>query len=213
MKPVDQTIFGWPSGNCFAACVASILELSLDEVPNFMLNHETWFDDTYRWLAARGYTVLYVKRDAVASGQVDPRPLIEAGHYFILGGLSPRGEHLHCVIEHRNVVVHDPHPSRAGLVSAWEDFMVILPNGLTDKPAQIIPPGSALGKYVDELRAERDEARRIAAFRSGSIAMLLGTVGRYAIAAREVLRSFGYPPGRGPDWYEATRKAVEEDRQ
>jgi len=178
MKPVDQTLFGWPSGNCFAACVASILELPLDEVPNFMLNHETWFEDAYRWLAARGYSLLYVKRDAVAAGQVDVRPLIDAGHYFILGGLSPRSEHLHCVIEHRNKIVHDPHPSRAGLVSVWEDFMVILPNGLTDSPADVIPPGSALGKYVDDLRDERDAAERAAALRAIEIAELQSELAR-----------------------------------
>ena len=32
MKPVDQTSFGFPGGNCFSACVASILELPIDDV-------------------------------------------------------------------------------------------------------------------------------------------------------------------------------------
>lgn len=31
MKPVDQTIFGKPGGNCLAACIATILELPLDD--------------------------------------------------------------------------------------------------------------------------------------------------------------------------------------
>lgn len=36
MKPIDQTTFGVPGGNCFSACVASLLELSIDDVPYFM---------------------------------------------------------------------------------------------------------------------------------------------------------------------------------
>lgn len=30
VKPVDQTLFGRPSGNCLPACVASILELPIE---------------------------------------------------------------------------------------------------------------------------------------------------------------------------------------
>lgn len=33
MKPVDQTTFGAPHGNCLMACVASILEVPLDSLP------------------------------------------------------------------------------------------------------------------------------------------------------------------------------------
>lgn len=131
MKPVDQTLFGYPSGNCFAACVASVLELPLADVPNFMLNHATWFEDAYAWLATRGFTPLFVKADAVRCGYVDPRPLIDAGHYFIVGGLSPRGEHLHSIVQHRGVTVHDPHQSRAGIRGEWSDFIVLVPNTLT----------------------------------------------------------------------------------
>ncbi len=42
MKPVDQTTFGHPGGNCFSACVASLLEMSVDQVPYFM-GHDDWF--------------------------------------------------------------------------------------------------------------------------------------------------------------------------
>lgn len=42
MKPVDQTTFGFPGGNCFSACIASLLEMPLDDVPYFM--HGDWYD-------------------------------------------------------------------------------------------------------------------------------------------------------------------------
>ena len=34
MKSVDQTKFGYPEGNCLMACVASILEVGLDDLPD-----------------------------------------------------------------------------------------------------------------------------------------------------------------------------------
>lgn len=42
---------------------------------------------------------------------------------YILGGFSPRGRG-HVVVAYGGYIVHDPHPSRAGLVSA-DAFMVI----------------------------------------------------------------------------------------
>lgn len=130
MKPVDQTVFGPVEGNCFAACLASILELEIAEVPNFTLDPDNWFENANAWCDERGYCLLYVKSDAIKSGYIDPRPLIDAGHYFIVTGLSPRGDFLHCVVQHRDQNVHDPHPSREFFRGAWVDFICVIPNTL-----------------------------------------------------------------------------------
>ena len=53
MKPVDQTRFGSPDGNCFAACVASLLEIPLEEAPNLM-NLDEWYRAFEVWLRPRG---------------------------------------------------------------------------------------------------------------------------------------------------------------
>ena len=61
MKPVYQTKFGGSSdppeeqGNCLAACLASIFELTLDEVPDFgeHLDNGTWFTILQQWLSKR----------------------------------------------------------------------------------------------------------------------------------------------------------------
>lgn len=112
MKPVDQTIFGDGKGNCFAACVASILELPIEEVPNFCEGwDEEWFDKYQEWLRPHGFSVVML----VAWSEWKPNP----GQLCTMGGKSPRGDFDHCVVgewtgeEWR--VVHDPHPSRAGL--------------------------------------------------------------------------------------------------
>ncbi len=66
MNPVSQTKFGGPldpedqQGECFAACVASILEMPLDSVPN--PNGEDWYEQWQAWLVPRNLrlvTILY----------------------------------------------------------------------------------------------------------------------------------------------------------
>ena len=52
MIPVNQTTFGAPGGNCFSACVASILELDIEEVPYFM-DTIFWTDKFGIWLSKR----------------------------------------------------------------------------------------------------------------------------------------------------------------
>lgn len=40
MKPVTQTKFGDPEGNCLMACVASIVEVPIDECPPLVTNDD-----------------------------------------------------------------------------------------------------------------------------------------------------------------------------
>ena len=44
---VKQTKFGKGEGNCFPACLASVLELSLEEVPE--IRGENWISDTNKF--------------------------------------------------------------------------------------------------------------------------------------------------------------------
>lgn len=132
MIPVDQDKFGLPHGNCMAACVASVLELPLAEVPNFVDHGDQWWAKLVEFLASRGFAVVWCRREAYACDQIDLSPMIASGHFLIVSGQSPRGDFLHCVIEHRGKLVHDPHPSRAGIVNPerWHDVMIIVPNTL-----------------------------------------------------------------------------------
>jgi hypothetical protein len=55
MIKVYQTIVDKHHGNCMQAAIASLLELSLEEVPNFnILGHE-WFNTFYKFLLKYGY--------------------------------------------------------------------------------------------------------------------------------------------------------------
>lgn len=127
MKPVDQTSFGYPEGNCFSACVASILELPIAEVPHFGAD-ETWFDTLSSWLRLRGLWAFMVH-----ASERDHRLLLR-GHY-ILSGRSPRGDFLHAVVAHGDMIVHDPHPSRAGLLTMVDAVILV-----TDTPTPRLSP-------------------------------------------------------------------------
>lgn len=117
MIRVDQTTFGCPGGNCFSACVASLLESPIEAVPYFM-GAKDWLGEFAAWLAPRGlYPVFF--RVATCPGD-DWRP----HGLHILGGESVRGPH--AVVARSNVIVHDPHPSRAGLVT-HEDVTLLVP--------------------------------------------------------------------------------------
>lgn len=108
MNRVYQTLFGErvgtpTSGNCYPACLASLLELPLDRVPHFYgemtpIEVETRsFDLVNRrvveWLKTRGYRILGFDW-----------PMNGASHRYLSGALaifsgkSPRGNFTHAVI-------------------------------------------------------------------------------------------------------------------
>lgn len=113
MRPVDQTMFGAPGGNCLSACVASLLSVPIDDVPYFFGRKEWWtfFED---WLHLRGHYPLRFE------------PPFRPRGLYILSGKSPRGDWLHSVLARGEDVVHDPHPSRAG-VESFHDAIVLIP--------------------------------------------------------------------------------------
>lgn len=121
MKPVDQTIFGVPDGNCFAACVASLMGLALEDVPNFC-SHKDWFERLRVWLAPRGFVpIAFEPSDACGTDDL----FDHVGDAFaIVGGRAARG-HLHACVYRGGRLVHDPHPSRAGLLSV-KDVIVFV---------------------------------------------------------------------------------------
>jgi hypothetical protein len=132
MKPVDQTLFGVGEGNCFAACVASILELNLDSVPNFCAdNADTeWYMQFIKWLAPRGLAPLTQQfpgdPDNFMAWVRKCAPRIP----WIAGGPTERG--MHCCVYVGDQLVHDPNPNhgRKGL-DAVDDATYILTESFT----------------------------------------------------------------------------------
>lgn len=94
-------------GNCLQAAIASALDLPLDQVPHFA-EHPHWQREMANWALGHGYTVLY-------SPTVDGIPL------GVAYGPSPRAPS-HAVVVRDGVIVWDPHPPRAGILSVTGVF-------------------------------------------------------------------------------------------
>ena len=109
-------------GDCWRAALASVLDLSAEEVPHFGLYVSWWFE-TRRWMQSRGLDLAYYYADDW-SGEMAAWPMV-------LDGPSPRGPFRHCVVGlvDTGELVWDPHPSRAGLTEIEGFFMVVEPYG------------------------------------------------------------------------------------
>lgn len=88
-------------GNCLAAAVASLLGLPLDEVPHFAEADDWW-----------GAMASFARTHGYAIDRADEPP-----KFGLAFGPSPRGV-THAVVILNGETAWDPHPSRAGLLSA-----------------------------------------------------------------------------------------------
>lgn len=116
MIPVYQTINDEFCGDCFSACVASILEQSLHEVPNFAAVSALFDQNLSKYLRARGFFYLSVKSDGF-----DGRDKL--GYHIIIGDTS--SGILHCCVGNRDQIIHDPSPRGRGLDIIHEIGLII----------------------------------------------------------------------------------------
>ena len=126
MKPVEQTILTVPGGNCFAASVASILELPLDALP-VIEQHEDgqWFYQWLDWLGPLNLTFVLI------ASSPSWTPL----GYAILSAQSPRDLCLHCVVCFNGKIAWDPSPWREQGVGEWRDWIIF----------QVLDPSKPVG--------------------------------------------------------------------
>lgn len=119
-------------GNCYAACIASILDKTIDEVPNV----ETLFhvDDTFWYIVMRTYLTsigweicpdnMFQRFHPNSGFSFDgtdlngkiPEWYDYVDRFYLVSGLSPRGVQ-HMCIYRNGKLIHDPHPTREGLLT------------------------------------------------------------------------------------------------
>jgi hypothetical protein len=121
MKPVYQTRFGSPGGNCFQACIASIFELSLECVPDFCNIDGDWWQSLQEFLSTN-FNLCAIAIDKYPSDIRNPS-------ITIITGNSPRNNGLHSVVGCGDKIVHDPHPDSTGLLDK-QDVIVFCPISL-----------------------------------------------------------------------------------
>jgi len=121
MRPVDQTVLHGEKkpGNCYAACLASLLEVDLSDIPapdaGDFDSWDNYWPKLHRWAVERGFFIV----DANGVGEEGRTSFVSSaayggGGYWIASGPGPRGV-FHAVVMRDLEMVHDPHPDRAGL--------------------------------------------------------------------------------------------------
>lgn len=132
----DQTTFSDPEagthGDCCRACVATLLQIDPAILPHPIKTEGVWNMEFHRVLREMGYAI----RSVTYNPDMTPDCVIQDVNWsgFIVpdlvmaAGPSPRGPWLHAVVWHRpaHAMVHDPHPSRAGLTRI-ESFDYLAP--------------------------------------------------------------------------------------
>ena len=118
-------------GNCFAACVASLMELPIEEVPNvevlFHIEGGYWSEVMMTFLTSKGYELYTDDRfkcfhqdfeDKNFGGKDNYEGTINElkDQYYLVSGQSVRGVYHICIFKNGKLI-HDPHPTREGLKS------------------------------------------------------------------------------------------------
>jgi hypothetical protein len=141
MRRHTQTIFCAPGrndghdaegnpGNCLQAAVASAFDFEIWEVPHFVM-YLSWFESMRLW--ARGLSGDIAHFNVPLVDEVKEYIDWYAGcsnrpRYILMDGPSPRGDFYHIVVGDLKLnMVHDPHPSGAGLVEVTGIYMLTDP--------------------------------------------------------------------------------------
>lgn len=119
MIPVIQTIFPTDKepmrGNCYQACLASIFEMPLDQVPHFM-EYKNWTEHLDEWLYKMGLLHVEVKVD---TEEAVLYPMMGGAICLATGHTARHPTRLHTIVArtghaHRREknfeYLHDPHP-------------------------------------------------------------------------------------------------------
>lgn len=111
-------------GSCYQAAVAALMDLPLEEVPNFIeYADDVWYSIFCDFIRDKGFE--YAWSYEVPKG------------YSIGSGISPRARKdkkiTHAVICFDGEIVHDVHPDRTGLIGPINYYETIRPR-LTEAP-------------------------------------------------------------------------------
>lgn len=128
-------------GNCFAAVIASILEIEVEDVFQVQeLYHDYWIGPFDDWLESKGLDIEPADDFKVFHDDLWLRQFIDTegrnpdglpgeqwrqimkdelkDEYYFVTGQSPRNKDInHIVIYQNGKMVHDPHPDNTGILT------------------------------------------------------------------------------------------------
>lgn len=127
MTPVTQTILNATRGNCFGACLASLLDVACEDVPSIHDFGKEWFYPLNAWLLERYKVVLLMIEATTYANKV----WFPDGVPFIASCDGPGGFRHAVVMEYRGmetITIHDPFPGRvAGLSGPVFMYFLVKP--------------------------------------------------------------------------------------
>lgn len=117
---VYQTRFGDKNGNCFQACVASLFELTLEQVPDFCNEEprDEWSARYIRWLNERGLS--YVPLELVGPDALESDWLRDC---FVIVSGKNADDVRHCVIYRNGQPAHNPNRNCRGITPDRVDII------------------------------------------------------------------------------------------
>jgi hypothetical protein len=110
VTPVYQTIGGYPYGNCLQACIATVLDLPLAEVPHFADGDPTadvWWSAIREWALPRDINPCWIDPEKPDEAHL-VQLLMDMKLPYLAVGPSPGGNYGHCVVMQEGRYVHDP---------------------------------------------------------------------------------------------------------
>jgi hypothetical protein len=134
MKPVDQRIVSNVNGDCFRACLASLLEIPYEEAFDIISARDGngWIPPFSSWLKSNGFefngcfAIWNGKEKCLTWDELMARSMgVKA--CFIAWGMSPRytdGTTHAVIVNGSGKIIHDPNPTRVGVDPIWGVYMI-----------------------------------------------------------------------------------------
>jgi hypothetical protein len=130
MKKIFQTIIDKDHGNCMQAAIASLLDLELNEVPNFIEFKNDFNNTTIGWLSKKGYSPTYIHKYRHDEEMLKRIALFDGGvnkYFYAIVPSQTYKDTSHAVVVDINLnVVHDPNPNQLALLLKPKDVEGIL---------------------------------------------------------------------------------------
>ena len=132
MRKVYQTIIDKDKGNCMQAAVASLMDLDLDRVPDFISFGENWYKVWDDFWNDMGYTNALIQ---IHKGRHDTKLLKRVakfdgginGYFYAVVPSQTYLDKTHAVVVDSDLnIVHDPNPNGKALLLKPEDVISIL---------------------------------------------------------------------------------------
>lgn len=142
MIPVKQTKFVFyddngimvQKGNCFAACIASLMERNITDVlnveelyvlPDWEIILQRWLNEhKWEWRTDMNFNCFHDRLNYATEDDMRNRYYLQDDYYLISGKTVRNIQHL-CIYK-AGILIHDPHPSNEGLIT-FEVFETIKP--------------------------------------------------------------------------------------